>query len=172
MNVQGDVIFEVFLYDGTSQFANHVGWAVYFATKAGHLVRVLRSGDVIGVGSDGLPIYATRPDLANGYAPGTMRSLDDARRIALPTGNALPLTSIVLAGCQDGIDNDGNGAIDWDGGAAFHGGIAVSDADARCFGDPDRSETPTCGLGGELVLLIPLCRWARRRRRSVSGLGS
>jgi len=63
--------------------------------------------------------------------------------------------------CDDGIDNDGDGAIDWDGGATN------GKPDARCVatGSWQMAEAPGCGLGVELVALIPLlARWRRRRR--------
>jgi hypothetical protein len=59
--------------------------------------------------------------------------------------------------CDDGLDNDGDGAVDWDGG----GGAAP---DPQCQGDPARNERPPrCGLGIEAGLLLPLL-WAARRR--------
>ena len=64
--------------------------------------------------------------------------------------------------CDDGLDNDGDGAIDWDGG---FGGVA----DAGCFAATDTTETvpppaPSCGIGPELALLLPLLAMLRRRR--------
>ena len=67
--------------------------------------------------------------------------------------------------CDDGIDNDGDGGIDSDG----------NPADSQCLGRPwGQSELYRffgggCGLGAELVLLLPLFRRltrTRRRRRS------
>jgi hypothetical protein len=62
--------------------------------------------------------------------------------------------------CSDGIDNDGDGLVDWNGGP---GGESPDDG---CKGDPARPlETIAtgCGLGSELVLLMPLLMAARRR---------
>jgi hypothetical protein len=62
--------------------------------------------------------------------------------------------------CSDGIDNDGDGLIDYAGGPGGEG------ADDGCKGEPDRDlETIAegCGLGGELVLLLPAVFAARRR---------
>jgi hypothetical protein len=62
--------------------------------------------------------------------------------------------------CDDGLDNDGDGGIDWDGGPG--GG----EADTTCIGRgwTDHEDAPLCGLGFELVLLLPLLR--RRLYRS------
>ena len=62
--------------------------------------------------------------------------------------------------CDDGIDNDRDGAIDWDGGP---GGAP---ADAYCDTPTKGAEGPSssCGLGTELALLLPLLfAWRRRR---------
>jgi hypothetical protein len=64
--------------------------------------------------------------------------------------------------CDDGLDNDGDGGIDWDGGPA--GGEA--DASCRGRGWADHEDVPLCGLGFELVLLLPL------RRRLLYGSSS
>ena len=75
----------------------------------------------------------------------------------------------VLAGipaCSDGIDNDGDGKIDFDGGASANGGVALADADsAQCKKPSDKNEAPHCGLGAELTLLVPLMGLAASRRR-------
>ena len=62
--------------------------------------------------------------------------------------------------CDDDIDNDGDGQIDWDGGAG--GGTP----DANC-GTPFKNTEKAasgCGLGQELVFLLPLLYVVRRRR--------
>lgn len=82
--------------------------------------------------------------------------------------------------CQDGLDNDGEAGIDFDGGASldidpldgdideqFNGATpAVGAADPQCVGRPwGNRERSGCGLGFEIVLLAPLLvRWARMRR--------
>ncbi|MBW2448123.1 MAG: hypothetical protein JRG83_19685, partial [Deltaproteobacteria bacterium] len=59
--------------------------------------------------------------------------------------------------CSDGVDNDGDGGIDFDG----------SPADADCLNASQNSEAgpanPSCGLGPGLALLLPLLRRVRRR---------
>ena len=62
------------------------------------------------------------------------------------------------AKCDDDVDNDGDGRIDWDGG---NGAIA----DPECAGKAWRnSESPSCGLGAELALLLPALAALRRTR--------
>lgn len=80
--------------------------------------------------------------------------------------------------CQDGRNNDLQSGADFDGGASLDldddGFVdaafdpttpAVDAADPQCAGRPWRnSEFPNCGLGGELVVLLPLLGRLRRRR--------
>jgi hypothetical protein len=89
------------------------------------------------------------------------------------------------AACQDGIENDGDGLRDFDGGQSVFGactgvpggcppgvsdpdGDGVANPDPQCAGYPYRhsERTPTCGLGMEMVLLLPALRaWRRRAGR-------
>ena len=65
--------------------------------------------------------------------------------------------------CDDGLDNDGDGRVDWDGGG-------VGDLDPQCSFDPrDPTEggKKKCGLGWELVWIVPAL--ARLRRRDLAG---
>jgi hypothetical protein len=67
--------------------------------------------------------------------------------------------------CSDGLDNDGDGGVDFDGGESALGAV-VAEADLECIGKPWRNrETPSsrCGLGFEVALLLPLLGWARHR---------
>lgn len=64
------------------------------------------------------------------------------------------------AACNDGLDNDGDGLIDFDG-------AGVGSPDPRCIGAPWRnSEARACGLGTELAIALPLILALRRRRRT------
>jgi hypothetical protein len=96
-----------------------------------------------------------------------------------------------LPQCADGVDNDGDGDVDFpedpgcagaqgvkegpacdngldddgDGLVDWDGGTAGGGPDPQCAGNPYRSgETPGCGLGFELAFALPLLRLARRRR--------
>jgi hypothetical protein len=62
--------------------------------------------------------------------------------------------------CDDDLDNDGDGKIDWDGGSG------MGTPDPQCLYGYMNKEQPqgSCGLGAELVLLLPLLGALRRRR--------
>jgi hypothetical protein len=61
--------------------------------------------------------------------------------------------------CDNDLDDDGDGRIDWDGGS--DGGTP----DPQCDNKPWRKkESSGCGLGFELALLLPLLARLRRRR--------
>jgi hypothetical protein len=66
--------------------------------------------------------------------------------------------------CDDGADNDGDGGIDWDGGAA------AGAPDPHCAGKPWRNKatpaTGPCGSGAERALLLPIGITRARRRRA------
>ena len=62
--------------------------------------------------------------------------------------------------CSDGLDNDEDGLFDWDG-------AGLGDADPDCSGPDDYYEETGCGLGFELVFLLPLLIAARGRARGV-----
>jgi uncharacterized protein YkwD len=66
--------------------------------------------------------------------------------------------------CDDGIDNDGDGLIDWDG-------FGSGDPDPHCVDRPWRNtESPYgCGLGVELLVVIPLLGAFAARRRGAHG---
>jgi PKD repeat protein len=99
----------------------------------------------------------------------------------------------LLPACADGVDNDGDGAIDFpddpgcsgslgnnegpacdddldndgDGKIDWDGGSGGGPPDPECKGDPRRTSerASACGLGFELTALVPLLAAARRRRR-------
>ena len=70
--------------------------------------------------------------------------------------------------CQDGIDNDGDGRLDFDGGLSALGVDAPSPLvpDLGCFSDPirDSEVRQACGLGAELVVVLPIWVFFRKRR--------
>jgi hypothetical protein len=82
--------------------------------------------------------------------------------------------------CQNGINDDGDGLVDFDGGQSIHGACAgstcppgVSDPDGNGVANPDphcanpwRNKETACGLGAELALAMPLLGWLRRRSRT------
>ncbi len=66
--------------------------------------------------------------------------------------------------CQDGIDNQGDGTIDFDGGSSANHGTQLAPPDPKCVHSYENRETPSCGLGGEIVLgMGSLMAWRRRR---------
>ncbi len=67
--------------------------------------------------------------------------------------------------CQDGIDNDGDGSVDFDGGASRNGGVPLAAPDPHCGGIASGllERHPTCGLGVELVFVLPLLIALRSR---------
>ena len=65
--------------------------------------------------------------------------------------------------CQDGIDNDADGKIDFDGGASLNGGVPIGAIDPSCKTSYRNGEK--CGLGFELVVVVPALAALRKRRR-------
>jgi chitodextrinase len=63
--------------------------------------------------------------------------------------------------CDDDIDNDVDGRLDWDG-------AGVGEPDPQCVGKPwrNRESASSCGLGHEIVFLLPILRVLRMRRRA------
>ncbi|MCI0581424.1 MAG: integrin alpha, partial [Chloroflexi bacterium] len=72
--------------------------------------------------------------------------------------------------CQDGIDNDGQLGIDFDGGASLNGGVALDLPDPQCSTSwKNKEKAPGCGIGFELALALiaPRVLLGRRRPRSA-----
>jgi hypothetical protein len=104
------------------------------------------------------------------YYEGPGQTTADAEHRHDQALTALDLSTAPLPepACGDGSDNDGDGLIDWDGGAAWNDGVPITDPDPQCVGNPSRNnERPKrlCGVSAAL-LLLPLW-WAQRRRRSL-----
>ena len=93
---------------------------------------------------------------------------------SLGNSGSLTHTYRVATECSNGIDDDGDGAIDFDGGASANQGVAFAPADEGCDGSgASLSESPSpdpevppraCGLGSELGVVLPALLWLRARR--------
>jgi hypothetical protein len=80
-----------------------------------------------------------------------------------------PIGSSESPSCQDGIDNDGDGRMDHDAGLLANGSADPAGPDSHCVGQPWLIiEGLPCGLGVELVLLLPPLMWLYRRQRRAS----
>lgn len=120
----------------------------------------------------------------------SLRTCDDGidndgdGRVDFPAdpGCKLPTSAGERPQCQDGLDNDSQVGIDFDGGASLdlnHNGFidaqfnpvtpAVGAPDPQCtaswIGREAVQNTPGCGLGPELALLLPPLWGVRRARR-------
>ena len=76
------------------------------------------------------------------------------------SGNEIYLVTLCVA-CNDGVDNDGDAKIDYDGGLSALGYVAA-EADPQCGDNPWKKAEAAynpCGLGAELALLLPALLW-------------
>ncbi len=148
-----------------------------FIPVAGHLLAVSRFGS-LAVGQTGSPAGAFIWDRTNGARNlqdllenhygldltgwSIFRATDvsaDGRTITghgtNPTGDFEGWVVVLPPQCDDGIDNDGDGLAD---------GL-----DPQCsnptWNDESKAPAPACGLGFELVALVPLLHRIRRSRR-------
>ena len=72
--------------------------------------------------------------------------------------------------CQNGLDDDDDGTVDFDGGASIHG-EPVAAADPHCQGFSDAREAAgarRCGLGFEVAPLLAGLAALRRSRLNPS----
>jgi N,N-dimethylformamidase beta subunit-like, C-terminal len=136
-------------------------------------------GDGVPDASDNCPAVAN-PDQADANLDGTgdaceaacSNGLDDDGDgfVDYPAdpGCRHPTSVSESTECQDGIDNDHEQGIDFDGGASLNGGVPLDVPDPQCGAAWKNSEwpPPACGLGFELVLLAPLLARLRRNGRT------
>ena len=89
---------------------------------------------------------------------------------SLDPGCQAPTSAKENPQCQDGVDNDGQPGLDFDGGASLNGGVPLGAADPQGTAPwLDREALPPgagCGIGPELLLLGPLGWMAVRRARA------
>jgi hypothetical protein len=109
-----------------------------------------------------------------GFDFDTETAADPGDQSTLPAGSGdpgcrNPSWSTESPKCQDGIDNDGDGAMDYDAGLSSNGIADGAGPDPQCVDKPDRNceagGCRSCGLGIELLGLMPVLIWLSRRRR-------
>jgi hypothetical protein len=106
--------------------------------------------------------YDCVPDLAfnattTGLSPATVV-------LGNPAGASIDLGKVT--GCNDGIDNEFDGKIDFDGGlCAGHVPVTAPDPECTSAATPTGEAPPAsgCGLGPELTFLLPLLAWRFRK---------
>jgi len=163
---------------GTPGVADGVGIAVEDSGKllvAGNIPAVvLRMDPVTGTTTtlhSGSPLVRPEQLAVVAAACSNGRDDDGDGLIDYPEdpGCKLSTSNIENPQCDDDIDNDGDLAIDWDGGAA---GAAPDPNCATAYGKSEKPPAKKCGLGAELAVLLPLAVWWRRRRRGQGALRS
>lgn len=120
---------------------------VYAGTRGGGVYRSSNGGSQWVAIGDG--IHNPRIEALAVTAPG--------RPLAGSAGNGV----FFVPACADEQDNDGDGAIDFDGGPA------LATPDPQCITPTRNRESPgSCGLGGELVFALGLLGTLRRAIRA------
>lgn len=113
-------------------------------------------------------------DVVAGGVPGALHQkyqyFSAAPQISGPQRTDTYEFSLALPACSNGLDDDGDGRIDFDGGASWNGGVPVAEPDPPCTDKPNRNrETPnaSCGLGAELAIALGVAFAWRRRSGSA-----
>ena len=82
-------------------------------------------------------------------------------------GCSSTLQNLENPACNDGLDNDGDGKID------FNGGPGGGTPDPQCGTASGQKETASsCGLGAEAAFALAFIQWARRRAARQRSLRS
>jgi subtilisin family serine protease len=146
--------------DEIPSFSNAAAFLSLWAP--GLAIRAPLSGSVGFIEASGTSMAA--PHVAGAWAmlrqADPSASVDEILTILQNTGLPIP--------GENGLDDDGDGLIDFDGGASANGGVAIAEPDPGCTTAWSRSETPAtprCGIGFELALLMPPLLWRFARRR-------
>lgn len=101
------------------------------------------------------------------FDPATFVDPGDATTLPAGAGDPVctdPTFATEHSECQDGIDNDGDGRVDYDAGLSANGVADPNGADPQCATPWRQREASGCGLGVELLLLLPALSWRYRRR--------
>ncbi len=181
----GEGVFRIDTSDGTvTALSTDPAWIQPegVAVATGGDLYVADSGSCGGSGcSGGLvahvdPASGTRSVVRSGLFTGTLQiAVIDALPIACADGidddgDGLadlddpgcrnPSWTLENPACDNDLDDDNDGRIDWDGGSG--GGLP----DPQCADGPWRNKesASSCGLGAELALVVPLLAWLWRRR--------
>jgi hypothetical protein len=161
----------------------------YLATYVESVETALAGRTAPGLGEDGWAVLPEAPAAHSGWLPLAIDedTLSDAER-SHPEQRVAYVVFGDPPGCADGLDGDGDGFVDGDDpgcggsstveaptcsdgldndgdGRADFDGAGLGEPDPDCRGDAWRPESPACGLGFEVVLVLPVWLWGRGRRR-------